>query len=92
MSAYLAELNRIKMDLEQPGHAQPHADLRARFLAWHSSLPEVSRCRPFAMVEFEQALHTQGKHLSPILLGLGWQRKRKWNSKNQYHRYWVPPY
>jgi hypothetical protein len=65
-------------------------DLRTRFLAWHNSLPEVSKHRPFAMLEIEKALNTQGRFLSPILLSEGWKRKRKWNSKGQYHRYWVP--
>ena len=90
MRAYLAELNRIKREVKNPNNVQPHSELRARFLAWYNSLPEISRCRPFAMVEFEQALNTQGKYISPILLSLGWQRKRKWDSKGQYPRYWVP--
>lgn len=88
--SYLAELDRIKREVEEPHKAQPHSDLRARFLAWYDSLPEVSRCRAFSMLEIEQALHTQGRYISPILLGEGWQRKRKWNSKGQYPRYWVP--
>ena len=66
------------------------SSLRARFLAWHNSLPDVSKNRAFAMIEIEQALNSQGKYLSPILLSEGWQRKRKWNSRGQYHRYWVP--
>ena len=74
---------------QQAEAAQAHSSLHARFLAWHNGLPEVSRVRPFSMIEIEQALNTQGKYLSPILLSEGWQRKRKWNSKGQYHRYWV---
>jgi hypothetical protein len=42
------------------------------------------------MVELETALSTQGKYLSPEVLGLGWQRRRKWASSGQYRRYWVP--
>jgi hypothetical protein len=34
---------------------------------------------------------TQGKWLSPVLLELGWRRKRIWSGTGQYHRYWVPP-
>lgn len=72
--------------------AEPHRpDLRQRFVDWHSALPEVTRHRPFAMAEFENALLTQGKYLSPILLKLGWQRRRKWSSRGQYYRYWMPP-
>lgn len=91
MRAYLAELNRIKQEVENRNNAQPHADLRARFLLWFNNLPQVSRNRPFAMQEIEQALHTQGRYISPVLLDQGWQRKRRWNSKGQYHRYWMPP-
>ena len=87
---YLAELDRIKREVEEPRKTQTDSDLRARFLAWYNSLPEVSRCRAFSMLEIEQALRTQGKYLSPILLGEGWQRKRKWNQREQYPRYWVP--
>jgi hypothetical protein len=43
------------------------------------------------MAEFEAALATQGKYLSPILLNLGWIRKRRWTGSGQYSRYWVPP-
>lgn len=90
-SAYIKQLNRM-LEEEVSAPTVPQAlDLRQRFLAWYESLPEVSRHRPFAMLELEQALHTQGKYLSPALLSLGWQRCRKWSSKGQYHRYWVPP-
>lgn len=88
--AYINQLNRM-LEEELPPPAPQALDLRQRFLAWYESLPEVSRHRPFAMAEMEQALDTQGKYLSPVLLSLGWQRRRKWSSKGQYHRYWAPP-
>lgn len=82
MSAYIEHLNR-------PVAAQVPAQslLQLRFLDWYSNLPEVTRHRPFAMQEFELALGTQGKYISPVLLGLDWQRKRRWSSRGQYHRY-----
>jgi hypothetical protein len=44
------------------------------------------------MSEFEVALNTQGKYISPVLLELGWKRKRRWASGGgQYNRYWKPP-
>jgi hypothetical protein len=43
------------------------------------------------MSELEQALATQGKYLGPVLLRLGWQRKRKWTGYGEYNRYWIPP-
>jgi hypothetical protein len=43
------------------------------------------------MIEFERALGTQGRYISPVLLALGWRRKRKWETAGQYCRYWVPP-
>lgn len=86
MSAYLALLN-------QQGAAKAPAPpaLKLRFLDWFNSLPELTRERPFSITEFEKVLGTQGKYISPVLLGLGWQRKRRWSSRGQYHRYWVPP-
>jgi hypothetical protein len=70
----------------------PRSALRERFLAWYGDLPTVSRDRPFSMLEFEAALNTQGKYISPVLLELGWTRKRRWASGGgQYNRYWVPP-
>jgi len=39
------------------------------------------------MSEFEEALKTQNKWISPVLLELGWQRKRIWSTSGQYHRY-----
>lgn len=90
-----AWLTRWAADLKKPqskvqSEVDTNSTLRARFLAWYNGLPDVSKNRAFAMIEIEQALKTQGKYLSPILLSEGWQRKRKWNSKGQYHRYWVP--
>ena len=89
-SAYIASLNR---DLEQTAAAVsvPAPNLRQRFIDWHGGLPEIARHRAFAMAEIEQALGTQGKHLSPIMLGLGWVRRRQWSTSAQYSRYWVPP-
>jgi hypothetical protein len=43
------------------------------------------------MSELEAALKTQGRFISPVLLELGWRRKRNWSTKGQYFRYWVPP-
>ncbi len=65
--------------------------LRQRFLEWHRSLPAFTRDRMFSMSEMEKALKTQGKWLSPVLLELGWKRKRIWSATESYHRVWVPP-
>jgi hypothetical protein len=65
--------------------------LRDRFLNWYYGLPEFARNRPFSMSEFEAALKTQGKYISPVLLELGWRRERIWSTGGHYHRYWVPP-
>jgi hypothetical protein len=46
---------------------------------------------PLGMSEFEKALKAQGKYISPVLLELGWRRKRIWSTTGQYHRYWEPP-
>lgn len=87
MSAYIRKLQK-HITTVMPAQQLP---LRERFVTWYCTLPEVVRNRPFSMIEFESALGTQGKYISPVLLGLGWQRKRCWNSRGQYHRYWVPP-
>ena len=67
------------------------SNLKQRFLAWFDSQPEISRIRPYGMAEMEQALGVPGRLLSPLLLALGWERRRKWSSKGQSPRYWVPP-
>ncbi|TAL70978.1 MAG: hypothetical protein EPN79_05360 [Burkholderiaceae bacterium] len=87
MSAYLQLLDRfatVQAPIPSP--------LRQRFLDWFTSLPEFTRDRPFSMTEFEVALGSRGKFISPVLLALGWQRKRRWSSRGQYHRYWIPPH
>ena len=86
MSAYIELLNRLVAE-----QVPIQSSLKLRFVDWYDNLPEVARHRPFAMQEFELALGTQGKYISPVLLGLGWRRKRRWSSQGQYHRYWVPP-
>lgn len=88
MITYIAELNRQIAAQSPPA---PQLSLRQRFLDWYRSLPEFTRHRRFAMSDFEVALKSQGKHISPVLLDLGWQRKRIWTTTGQYHRYWVPP-
>lgn len=87
MSAYTEQLNRV-IAAQVPAQSP----LKQRFLDWFNALPEVTRNRPFSMMEFEAALGTQGKYISPVLLGLGWRRKRRWSSQGQYFRYWQPPY
>lgn len=86
MSAYVRALHR---ELEAAEKTPEPAPLKARLEAWLNSLPTVSRNRPFAISEFEQALGNQGKYISPILIELGWVRKRIWSTTGQYHRYWV---
>jgi hypothetical protein len=89
VSAYIQLLNTIVDTTNEPV-AEP-LGLRARFEAWYAALPEVARQRPFAMAEFETALGTQGKYLSPVLIGLHWRRGRRWISRCHYHRLWHPP-
>ena len=65
--------------------------LRDRIAEWYRGLPAVSRDRRFSMSEIQSALNTQGRFISPVLLELGWRRKRVWSTTGQYHRYWEPP-
>lgn len=89
-SAYITALQR-ETATRACRDALSKSGLRQRFLGWYDSLPEISRKRPFAMSELEQALGTQGKYISPVLLSLGWERRRQWSSRGQYLRYWQPP-
>ena len=66
MPAYIRGLIESTAAAHPPS---PRSTLRERFVAWYGDLPAVSRDRPFAMLEFKRALKTQGRHLSPILLG-----------------------
>ena len=78
--------------LAEAGTAQlSKSDLKQRFIAWFDSQPEISRVRPYAMSELEQATGAPGRILSAVLLSLGWERRRKWSSRGQSPRYWVPP-
>lgn len=90
-SAYIKSLQRSLEAEEPPAALSKKSDLESRFLAWLDSQPEISRLRPYAMTELEKALGTQGRYLSPVLLRLRWERRRKWTGKTQYLRYWVPP-
>lgn len=90
-SAYIRSLQR-SLDADAATVSPlSRPDLRQRFLDWFDSVPEISRARPYSMVELERALRTQGRFLSPVLLSLGWARRRKWSSRGQSPRYWVPP-
>jgi hypothetical protein len=85
-SAYISALNR-ELGAEIVALSTP--DLKQRFLEWFDSVPEVSRNRRYSMIEFERALSTQGRYISPVLRSLGWKRGRDWSSAGQNHRYWV---
>ncbi|MDE8651433.1 hypothetical protein [Novosphingobium album (ex Liu et al. 2023)] len=90
-SAYTKSLQRsIDADLSTKQQLS-NSPLEARFIQWLDSQPEISRIRPYSMIELERALNTQGRYISSILLRHGWQRRRKWSSRGQYHRYWMPP-
>lgn len=90
-SAYIRSLQRsIEAEISPQQSSKPN--LEQRVLAWLDSQPEISRVRPYSMVELERALSTQGRFLSPALLSLGWVRRRKWSSKSQCSRYWMPPH
>jgi hypothetical protein len=89
-SAFIRQLQReIDADAGAAGPATPA--LQQRVLAWFESQPEISRIRPYSMVELERALGVPGRLLSSVLLSLGWERRRKWSSKGQSPRYWMPP-
>jgi hypothetical protein len=89
MSAYVHSLRNAVRDFEFEQPRPP--DLQTRFEAWFNGLPEFTRQRPFAMREFEVALGRPGRFISAVLLALGWERKRRWDSRGHYHRYWMPP-
>jgi hypothetical protein len=86
-TAYIRSLEQTAAR-PQPSQSQ---SLRDRLLQWYKGLPPVSRDRRYSMSEIEAALKTQGKRVSPVLLELGWRRKRIWSTTGQYHRYWEPP-
>ena len=86
MSAYINQLKQ-QQDYSHP----PQTSLRQKIIDWHRNLPEVSRNRAFSMQEIEDAVKSQGRYISTVLLELGWQRKRKWSTNGQYFRYWLPP-
>lgn len=90
-SAYVKSLQRALNADEPPAALSKKSDLEVHFLDWMNSQPEISRIRPYAMTELENALGTQGRYLSAILIRHGWARRRKWTGKTQYLRYWVPP-
>jgi hypothetical protein len=89
MSAYIRQLQRFVEAQSPPGSRKEN--LRSKFEKWFASLPAPTRNRPFSMNEFERALGTSGRFISPILLELNWRRKRIWATKEHYHRFWVPP-
>lgn len=89
-SAYIRSLQR-SLDAEAEPQQLSKTNLKQRFIEWFASIPEISRVRPYSMVELERALGTQGRFLSPVLYALGWERRRKWSSTGQSPRYWVPP-
>lgn len=65
--------------------------LKHRFLAWFDSQPEISRVRPYGMIELERALGTPGRVLGPVLMSLGWTRHRQWGGSGPFVRFWLPP-
>lgn len=90
MTAYARALRNL-VETDRPRGNDTKLDLEARLVSWFASTPEISRHRPYSMVEIETALSSQGRYLGPVLFKLGWQRRRKWTGCGQYSRYWEPP-
>lgn len=88
MSAYVASLNR-ELGI---GPSPCAVTLEARYSKWFLGLPEVVRVRAYTMGEIEMALSAPGRLISLVLIAHGWTRKRKWDSRHHYHRYWLPPH
>jgi hypothetical protein len=63
-------------------HRRVPCDLAEEWVrdARHLNRQACSRDRRFSMSEIEAALKTQGKYISPVLLELGWRRKRIWST------------
>jgi hypothetical protein len=87
-SAYVRQLNS-RITVRQP--APERLSLKDRIEAWFDNQPAVSKVRPYSIVEIETALATQGRYVGPILMSLGWVRRRAYSGAGPYHRYWVPP-
>jgi len=66
MSAYINQLKQLNRS-----NYQPTLSLRKKIIDWHRNLPEVSRSRPFSMQEIEDAVNSQGRYISAVLLELG---------------------
>ena len=91
MSAYVRTLIKSAASAHPPSRSQ---SLRDRF----GGRGRVEACRlcpvsaPSRCPSSRLALKTQGKYISPVLLELGWTRKRRWASGGgQYNRFWMPP-
>ena len=86
MSAYLQTLQKEQMRTLR----YAPTTLQQRIQVWFSALPELTRHRPFSMQELENALGSQGRHIGPVLLALGWTRMRTWGGTQPFRRYWLP--
>ena len=98
----LAELLGLVDGGQLPHGSRPRVRCEAglgRQVSFSKGLNELTTCkslietaisrqtgRRFSMSEFEKALKAQGKNISPVLLELGWRRKRIWSTTGQYHR------
>lgn len=87
----IAYIQNLKQSAVEAPVQDDKPSLQVKFQTWFATIPEIARHRPWGMIEFERALGTQGRYISPVLLALGWRRKRKWGTTGQYCRYWVPP-
>ena len=88
MSAYIQNL---KLPPGTPSVQGDTPSPQKRFTIWFATVPQIAQHRPASMIAFEQHLGTQGRYISPVLLALGWRRKREWGTTERYFRYWTPP-
>lgn len=87
MSAYLQSLQKEQTRAQRLAPVT----LQQRIQDWFNALPELTRQRPFSMGEIAAATESQGRHIGPVLLALGWTRMRTWSGNHPYRRYWLPP-
>lgn len=96
--AYIRDLKRRSAEIRAMRAAQaaaaiadPRAALRAKILAWQSTLSPEARAPSYLMEDLVKLLDSPPQQLGIALRELDWKCERRWRKGEAYRHYWVPP-
>ena len=87
--SYIGRLKRLRREREEQREASKPPALSDQITTWWENLPASEQRLGYSMEFFKNRFGASPQQLGAILLSLGWQRQRRWETDRPYWRVWV---